>query len=269
MVGHLFALMSRTISLLVILSLLAGQPVYAQGGVSAEPEDPQATTVPAPTGPPQAKNHSAAGGFLLDVWTDQKAIWSSPARIRRKQFFTIVLPLTAATAALITTDEEAGKLLPNTPDQVLWCNRVSKMGAAYTLGGLIGGAIVVGGVKHEPELLKMGRLSAEAFANSFIVNYAIKGMTARERPDQNDGQGRFWKGGQSFPSGHAMNSFAVATAVARSPACPKWLAITSYSVATIVSLSRWGARKHFPSDILVGGVLGGLIGNYVATRPRP
>lgn len=129
--------------------------------------------------------------------------------------------------------------------------------------------MIAGGVKHEPELVKMGRLSAEAFVDSVIVNYAIKGVTARERPDQNDGQGRFWKGGQSFPSGHAMNSFAVATAVARNKNCPRWLAITSYSVATFVSLSRWGARKHFPSDILVGGVLGGLIGDYVARRPRP
>jgi methylglyoxal reductase len=40
----------------------------------------------------------------------------------------------------------------------------------------------------------------------------------------------------------------------------------SVDAGTAVSLSRWAGQKHFPSDIFVGSVLGGLIGNYVATR---
>jgi len=63
-------------------------------------------------------------------------------------------------------------------------------------------------------------------------------------------------------------SFAVATAVARNRRTPKWLAVTAYTAATAIGLSRWSARKHFPSDVFVGAALGGLIGNYVATRPR-
>ena len=65
-----------------------------------------------------------------------------------------------------------------------------------------------------------------------------------------------------------MNSWAAAVAIARSRDCPKWLAITSYAMATGVSISRWTAHKHFVSDVVVGGVMGGLIGNYIATRPR-
>jgi membrane-associated phospholipid phosphatase len=114
----------------------------------------------------------------------------------------------------------------------------------------------------------VGRLASEALLDSMIVGYGVKYMTARERPLENDGQGRFWKGGDSFPSGHAIHSWAVAMAIARDSSSPKWLKITSFGLATGVSLSRWGAQKHFPSDILVGGVFGGLIGNYVATRPR-
>ncbi len=261
--------MRRTYALLLALTLAAFQPIRAQEAASSPEKRPQTPAASGAQSVPQKVHRSAARLFLRDIWTDQKAIWSSPVRITRRQFFTIVLPLTAVTAGLIATDEEAGQLLPNTPDQVLWCNRVSKFGAVYTLGGLVGGGMVVGGIKHKPELVKLGRLSAEAFVNSVIVNYAIKEATARERPDQNDGQGRFWKGGVSFPSGHAMNSWSVASAVARYPQSPRWVAIASYTVATIVSLSRWGARKHFPSDIVVGSVLGGLIGDYVARRPRP
>jgi membrane-associated phospholipid phosphatase len=222
--------------------------------------------LPPPTADKQP--HSAAGQFLRDIWTDQKAIWTSPFRMNRHQFFTIALPLTAATAGLIATDPEAMKLLPNTPDQIRWSKRFADFGAIYTLGFLTGGWLIGGKIINKPEISQVGRNSAEALVNAVLVNYALKGITLRERPDQGTGDGRFWAGGQSFPSGHAMNSWAVAVAVARTPKCPKWLAITSYGMATAISLSRWSARRHFPSDILVGGVFGGLIGNYVARRPR-
>jgi hypothetical protein len=187
----------------------------------------------------------------------------------RRQWLTIALPLAAGTAALIATDEDAAKWLPNTDDQITWSKRVSTIGAIYSLGGIVTGTILAGKKTGDPEMVDLGRSSARALVDSYIVNTALKAMTARERPLENDGQGRFWKGGNSFPSGHAMNSWAVAMVVARHPRSPTWMKITSCAVATAVSLSRWGARKHFPSDILVGGVFGGLIGNYVATHQRP
>ena len=195
-------------------------------------------------------------------------MWSSPFRMNRRQFFTIVAPLAAATAGLMATDSRTATWLPNTPDQVRWSKRVAYFGSGFTLVFLTGGWLIGGKVIHRPEISQVGRNAGEAWVNSVLINYALKGMTLRERPDQGNGDGRFWHGGQSFPSGHAMTSWAVAIAVARTPKCPKWLAITSYGMATAISLSRWSARKHFLSDILVGGVLGGFIGDYVARRPR-
>jgi membrane-associated phospholipid phosphatase len=214
------------------------------------------------------QQHSFMGQFLRDVWTDQKAIYTSPFRISRKQLLTIVLPTAAATAGLIATDERSEKYLANTPGQIKWSQRVSDFGAVYTLGVVTGGPLLGGKITHKPDYSRIGRLSLEALVNSIVTNYAIKGITRRERPNAGDGKGRFFVGGQSFPSGHTMNSWAVAVAVARSPNCPKWFAYTSYAMATIVSLSRLGAHQHFPSDVVAGGVLGGLIGNYVAQRPR-
>ncbi len=221
--------------------------------------------------PPQSakeKERSAAAQFMRDIWTDQKAIWTSPFRMSRKQVFTLALPLGAATAGLIATDSKTANYLSNSSDQVLWSQRVSNFGAIYTLGFVTGGPLVGGKITHKPRYSRIGRLSAEALVSAILTNYALKAITQRERPDQGNGNGSFWVGGQSFPSGHAMNSWAVAIAVARSPQCPRWFAVTSYAMATAISLSRWSAHKHFPSDILVGGVLGGLIGNYVARRPR-
>ena len=254
------ALLSWTLLLAFHLCSLA----YGQESAGESPH----TTAPvsATNADSQAPKDSAPKQFLKDIWTDQKGMWTAPLRMNRRQWATIALPLAAGTAALIATDEDAAKWLPNTSDQVKWSKGVSKIGAIYTLGGITAGALVAGKAKHDPQIFGIGRSSARALVDSTIIDYALKFATARERPLENDGQGRFWKGSDSFPSGHAMQSWAVAMVVARNPKSPTWLKVTSYTLATAVSLSRWGARKHFPSDAFAGGGLGGLIGNYVATR---
>jgi hypothetical protein len=181
------------------------------------------------------------------------------------QAVNIALPFVAGTAGLMAVDRSAAKWLPNTPDQVKWSKRVSQLGALYTLGGAVGGLMLVGKKKDDSEIFNTGRQSARALINATIVNYSLKFTTARERPTDNDGQGRFWKGSDSFPSGHTMESWAIAAVIVRSKS-PKWFKITTCAVATAISLSRWGAQKHFPSDIFAGAIMGGLIGNYVATH---
>jgi hypothetical protein len=257
----------HVIGLLVVQAVLSAAPVLGQ----EEPGSAPGSTEQFHVYPPPDKDtqkHSPAKQFIGDVWTDQKAIWTSPFHLKRKQIFTTVLPLAAVTAGLIATDSETSKFLANTPGQIEWSQRFSNFGVIYTLGLATGGTLVGGKVMNKPRYVRIGRNSAEALINSMITNYALKAVTQRERPDHGNGDGRFWEGGQSFPSGHAMASWAMAFAVARSPDCPRWLAITSYVVATGTSLSRWTAHKHFASDIVVGGVLGGFIGNYVARRPR-
>jgi hypothetical protein len=228
------------------------------------------TTAPTDATPPksaQTVNDLAPKQFLKGIWTDQKAMWTSPFHERSPVGQPIALPLAAGTAALIATDQDAANWLPNTPDQVKWSKRVSNIGAAYTLGGMVGGSLLVGWKSHDSQISEIGRTSARALVDSVIISYALKFATARERPTENDGQGRFWKGSNSFPSAHAMDSWAVAMVVARSSKSPTWLKVTSCTLATVVSLSRWGLET-LPSDIFVGGVLGGLIGNYVATHPQ-
>ena len=254
--------------LLVLQFVLVGQPVLSQDLSEADTSKVESFHLFPPSADPAEQKHSAAGQFLRDIWTDQKAIWTTPFRMNRRQYFTVALPLAAATAGLIATDSRTATWLPNTPDQVEWSQRFSNFGGVYTLGFITGGMLIGGKVIGKPHYSHIGRNSAEALVNAVITSYAIKGMTLRERPNEGKGEGHFWEGGQSFPSGHATHSWAVAVAVARTPKCPKWLAITSYAMATGISISRYTAHKHFLSDILVGGVIGGYIGNYVARRPR-
>jgi len=256
----------RRLACIILIFCFCGLS-YGQGQETQAPQsNPLVTQSQAGSRPPTID--LAPKRLVKSIWTDQKAMWTSPFHMNRRQWLTIALPLVAGTAALVATDEDAAKWLPNTADQVKWSQRVSNIGAAYTLGGIVGGTMLVGWKAKDAEVFDVGRSSARALVDSIIINYGLKFAAGRERPLENDGQGRFWKGSNSFPSGHAMNSWAVAMVVVRHPKSPTWLKITSCAVATAVSLSRWGARKHFPADIFAGGVLGGLIGNYVVTHPR-
>ncbi len=174
------------------------------------------------------------------------------------------IPLIAGTAALITTDKDAAKWLPNTPDQVKWSKRVSQIGAIYTLGGVVGGLMLVGKKKDEPEILHTGRLSARAFVNAVIVNYSLKYVTARERPIDNDGQGRFWKGG--LVSLRTLDGI-LGDSHGDRPEQESQVVQNHYLCRCYRGQPlALGGSKHFPSDILAGGIMGGLIGNFVASK---
>ncbi len=86
----------------------------------------------------------------------------------------------------------------------------------------------------------------------------------RHRPDETDESMRFspfrlaheW---HSLPSGHMVGVMSLATGIsmeARS-APVTWAA---YSLATVVGLQRIYKKKHWPSDVLAGSILGIAVG---------
>ena len=63
--------------------------------------------------------------------------------------------------------------------------------------------------------------------------------------------------GFSFPSGHALSSFAAATVLTLADRRFGWLA---FPLACLIALSRLALYVHFPSDVFAGAVLGALDG---------
>jgi membrane-associated phospholipid phosphatase len=91
---------------------------------------------------------------------------------------------------------------------------------------------------------------------------AMKLLTDRARPADGS-NGHFWSGGDSFPSGHSMEAWALAKVVADEYSDKPLIKIGMYSFATAVSLSRISGQRHYPSDVLVGSAVGYLIGKFV------
>ena len=203
---------------------------------------------------------------LKDVAQDQAGIWTSPLRIHSRDAFWLV-PFAGATAIAIHYDARAQQELGFDGSRIDTSNTISQFGSTYATIGAGGTLYVVGRLTHNDHLAETGRLGAEAVIDASLVAEALKLATNRERPDEGNGTGGFWAHGtrtfsDSFPSGHAIGSWALARVVA-SEYPNKPTQIAAYAFATAISMSRVTSKKHFPSDALVGSVFGYLIGGYV------
>jgi membrane-associated phospholipid phosphatase len=203
-----------------------------------------------------------ARGFAKDVLQDQKAIWTSPFHVTRKNA-RWWLTFGAITGVALATDGRTSRQLPNTADQRAYSRDVSQAGAAYTLIPIAGALYVSGVLGNNPKLRGTGLLGGRALADALVVSEVLKAATGRQRPLEGDGAGRFFHGSDGFPSGHAMESFALASVIAHRYRTKKAVVIAAYGIATLISASRFSGQKHFASDIVAGGVMGWFIGRHV------
>jgi membrane-associated phospholipid phosphatase len=172
-----------------------------------------------------------------------------------------LVPLAFGTGVALHYDAQAQHELGIDKTRIDTSNTISAVGLYGSIAGA-GGLYLLGSATQNDHLAEMGRLGEEAIVNSLLVVEAMKLVTNRERPDEWNGQGGFWPHGTrsyeldgSFPSGHAAASWALARVIA-SEYPTKPVQIAAYAFALAVSASRETARRHFPSDMLVGGPLG-------------
>jgi len=200
--------------------------------------------------------------IFTNFWYDQKSIWTSPAHINKSNAKWWVA-FGGGTAVLIATDRRTSKSLPNTVSQVSFSNNVSQIGAVYTTLPVAGALYLYGRATDNPHAREAGVLGGEALLDSFILSSVLKFGAGRERPNVPGGSGRFFQGQRSFPSGHAMMTWSFASLIAHEYKGGKVVPIIAYSLASVVSVSRFTAQKHFASDIVAGGSMGWFIGKFV------
>ena len=138
--------------------------------------------------------------------------------------------------------------------------------------------LISGYSRHDSYEVSTALLAGEAYADSAVVDLAVKAVTRRERPaDVPPGRpftDTFFSGGKSpfkgsaFPSGHAAGAFSVATVVASRYRNHRWAPWLLYGFATAVSLSRVSNLAHFPSDVFLGAALGYTITRYQVLAPH-
>jgi undecaprenyl-diphosphatase len=94
-----------------------------------------------------------------------------------------------------------------------------------------------------------------------LVSYGLKSLIYRERPyDVDTAIEKLSTGGNSsFPSGHSIEAFAIATALSLIFR-RKIVSIPVFLWAILVAYSRMALGVHYPTDILAGILIGILIG---------
>lgn len=213
--------------------------------------------------PPKASSDhdNSLGLRLLDhIGGDQKAIWTSPYRLRLIDADWLV-PLGLATGGMLSTDTEYSKHLSNSPSRLKYSTDLSNYGIG-ALAGAGAGLYFLGQMTHDDHKSETGLLAGEAAIDSFAVAYGLKYAFGRERPLQNGYRGNFWSGGDSFPSEHAAAAWSIASVIAHEYPGPL-TTILAYGMASAVSASRITAKEHFPSDVLIGSAIGWFVGQRV------
>ncbi len=199
--------------------------------------------------------------LFLNIALDQKDIFTSPLHVNRHNALEWLVPM-AATGALIASDTHIANAFENSRGQVRWGGRISDIGASYTLIPIVAGSYVYGAWRDNPKGREIGVLGTESLLDTLIVAGVLKEVFRRNRPDEKN-PGDFWGGGTSFPSGHAIQIWAIASLLDHEYKHKRIVGITAYSLAGIVSAARIAAQKHFASDVVAGGAMGWFIGRYV------
>jgi membrane-associated phospholipid phosphatase len=227
--------------------------------VSVRAQTPSAS--PSPT-PSTSSSPTLESRFFKNILRDQKAIWTSPFHLRGSDARWLA-PLGLGTAALIATDRRTGDEIGEFHRQLNVSRYVSYAGSGYGVGSVALTFYLVGRAKHDDRARETGLLGAEALIDSAIVVTVLKEITQRRRPLAAKGRSDFFDGGSSFPSGHAIESWALAAVIANEYHDHRLVQVSAYGIATAVSLSRFTGRKHYLSDVLVGSAMGYGIGRYV------
>jgi membrane-associated phospholipid phosphatase len=256
---------ARSVAFAFVLIAFASVCASAQENSPAPQPSPLPSASPSPT--PQAKpTPSLESHFVKNVLDDQRAIWLSPFHVGRGDAKWL-LPVGGAAALMFATDRRTGGEAEEgggNSTRVKISNDISQLGSFYATGGIAAAFYFVGRAKHDARARETGLLGAEALADSGIVVTALKSIARRQRPTTDNASGEFFSGGTSFPSGHSVSAWTLAAVVANEyvhhrPA----LRFTIYGLAAAVSLSRYGGRNHFLSDVLVGSAIGYGTGRYV------
>jgi len=197
---------------------------------------PRQTPVPSSSTPPLTTVDRTVSWKLLlpNLISDQKRIWSFPARLAHYQNWIPTAVVLGATAGLIAFDPTEGSYFRRSSTFNGFNNIFS--GNAPAIGTTVApvSLYAVGLIRKDSKMQQTALFAGEAVADSEILTTVLKDATKRLRPADIQAGGNYsdsWfessgsvlRGNGSFPSGHAIAAFSVGTVVARCYGNHKWI----------------------------------------------
>ncbi len=212
-----------------------------------------------------------------NVVDDQKRIWMFPATLAHGQHWKPTAAFLLGTGALVALDPHDAPYFRST-------NSFSGFNRAFSGSNTALGTTIfpltwyaVGLVRKDAYAQHTSLLAGEAVADAEILTTVLKDSDRRLRPREVpangnysdtwfEGHGSILRGRGSFPSGHAIAAFSIATVFADRYRRHRWVPWVAYGLASVVGFSRIPLQAHFPSDVFAGAFLGYVIAHDVVLR---
>jgi PAP2 superfamily len=224
------------------------------------------TANPVPDAPSSSEKSDLGKRTVIRFGQDQKRIYRGIFRAKNLKWDAVFL---VGTGAFIAADRRIETNVSHSNFNA-WQNT-----SDIAVGGLaasLAGVWLYGLKTNHPHARETGDIELETLINAFLIYTPMQLIVGRQRPDEGNGNGDFFKHhsiNTSFPGGHAMFTWAMASVLADEYPKP-WARFLSYGAAFTVTLSRFMARDHWSSDMFAGTVLGlGIAENTFHARCGP
>lgn len=248
--------------------------VLSSGWLFAGTPEP---VVPAPKSPPaEAAQATSVMNSPSDpdrfsnlprlLWDDAGHVVTAPAHWDRSDWTTVGISVAAVLGTGLLLDHSVDKFMANHANAS--SDRLAK--DVQNLGGppsvvIAGGMYLAGVAFKDPELRATGIDTMVTMGIAqLLLTLPLKEVVGRSRPSANQGTNNFHplNGGQSFPSSHVTQAFALASVISEHADRP-WVSCLSYGLAGLVGIARSEQRQHFISDVVAGGLIGTFVGKAV------
>lgn len=137
------------------------------------------------------------------------------------------------------------------------------------------GILLYSRIGHKTKAAETVSMMFKALAVSTVITTTLKVTIGRHRPYTGYGPYDFealdfyfnsdaW----SFPSGHTSSIFALSTVLAKRSSS-RWIKVPVYAFAGSVGFQRMLNRKHWASDVIIGGLIGYMVGHQAVRGAIP
>jgi hypothetical protein len=189
---------------------------------------------------------------IIRIGQDQKFIFKGPFEAHNLKWDAVIL---VGTGAFLAADRHIENNIPHSHFTIYQAISDTALGG---LAGSLLGVYLYGAKTEHHHARETGAIELETLVNTFLIYAPMQLIAGRQRPDEGNNHGDFFKHhalNTSFPGGHAMFTWAMASVLADEYPKP-WARALSYGAAFTVTFSRFMARDHWSSDMFIGTGLG-------------